>query len=165
MLTPLEINKKEFKKTFRGYDEEQVDSFLDQIIIDYEKLYRENQDLHEKLEQLDSTIKRYKELEEVLKNTLVMAQKNAEELRDNTESEVSLMLDKAKSESQKILEDAEAKAEKIFSDAREKVQSTLDHYKDIQKQVQIFKVKFRSFLKAELEMLDGEDVPLPGADD
>ncbi|HZK18645.1 MAG TPA: DivIVA domain-containing protein [Clostridia bacterium] len=165
MLTPLEINKKEFGKSFRGYEQEDVDTFLDQIVIDYEKLYRDNQDLREKLEQLDGTIKRYKELEEVLKNTLIMAQKNAKELSANAKNESNLILDKAKAESVEIIKDAEKTAEGIISDAEKKVQDTLEHYKDIQKQVQVFKMKFRSFLQAQLEILDEKEPSLSDSPD
>ena len=49
MITPMDIENKEFKKTFRGYNEEEVDEFLDAVKEDYENLYRENLDLKEKL--------------------------------------------------------------------------------------------------------------------
>ena len=45
-LTPLDIHNKEFSRSFRGYDEDQVNEFLDQVIKDYEALIRENKDLH-----------------------------------------------------------------------------------------------------------------------
>ncbi|MDF2569775.1 MAG: divIVA, partial [Sporomusa sp.] len=56
MLTPLDIHSKEFKRSFRGYNEEEVDEFLDKVIKDYETLYRENIDLKETIERLNSKL-------------------------------------------------------------------------------------------------------------
>jgi cell division initiation protein len=95
VITPLDIQKKEFRRGLRGYREEEVDAFLDQIIEDYENLFRENQALKEKLAMLEQNIGRYRKMEEVLKNTMIMAQKNSDELRQNAEKEASLLLDQA----------------------------------------------------------------------
>jgi len=52
MLTPLDIHNKEFKRSFRGYNEEDVDEFLDRVIKDYELLYRENIELKENMDRI-----------------------------------------------------------------------------------------------------------------
>jgi len=70
MITPLEIQNKEFKKAMRGYKEDEVDVFLDQVMIDYEKLYKENMELKEKLELAHHQMDKYKDIEETLKNLL-----------------------------------------------------------------------------------------------
>ena len=57
MITPLDIQNKEFKKSFRGYKESEVDQFLDEIIEDYEKLYKENIELKDKILILTDQIK------------------------------------------------------------------------------------------------------------
>lgn len=168
MLTPLDIHKKEFRRVFRGYDEEQVDSFLDQVIMDYEKLYRDNQQLKEQLERAEGSMAQYQEMEEVLKNTLVMAQKNAEELRENTEKEVQIMMEKAQEkayrtvnraeqEAREILARAEQQANKMVSEAEKRVRQLLDRYEEIEKQVQVFRIKFKSLLEAELQLLEQEE--------
>jgi len=168
MLTPLDIHKKEFRRVFRGYDEEQVDSFLDQVIMDYEKLYRDNQELKERLKRTEGSMAQYQEMEEVLKNTLVMAQKNADELRKNTESEVQLMMEKAREkayrtvnraeqEAREILSRAEQQASKLVSEAEKRVRQLLDRYEEIEKQVQVFRIKFKSLLEAELQLLEREE--------
>ena len=80
MITPLDIQNKEFKKSFRGYKESEVDQFLDEIIEDYEKLYKENIELKDKILILTEQIKQYNNLEETLKDTLIVAQSTADEV-------------------------------------------------------------------------------------
>ena len=107
MVTPLDIQNKEFRRGMRGYREEEVDAFLDQVIEDYENLFRENQNLKDKLAMLEQSIGRYREMEDVLKNTMIMAQKNADELRQNAEKEASLLLDQARLEAEQITREAD----------------------------------------------------------
>ena len=79
-LTPVDIYNKEFSKVLRGYSQDEVDEFLDDIIEEFERLYKENQDMKEKLETFEGQIGRYKTIEDTLKETLVTAQQTAEEL-------------------------------------------------------------------------------------
>ena len=77
MLTPLDIENKKFqRKMMNGYNVDEVDDFLDEITVDYEKLYKENTELRAEIERSKSDIDKYKTIEQTLQNTLVMAQKN-----------------------------------------------------------------------------------------
>ncbi|BAF60005.1 MAG: DivIVA domain-containing protein [Pelotomaculum sp.] len=177
MLTPLDIQKKEFRRAFRGYSEEEVDSFLDQVIQDYENLYRENQELKEKLAQADRNLARYREIEEVLKNTMVMAQKNADDLRQNTEKETSLMLDRARIEAERLtreaeqeaealIRDAEQKASEILAGAEKKLKQAMEECHRYEKEAQVFRMRLRSFLEAQIKLLDSEEQGFsPGRED
>jgi len=145
-LTPLDIHNKEFRKSFRGYDEEEVDEFLDQVQKDYEKLFKENVELKEALAAKDSNIGQYKDLEETLKKTLVIAQQTADDMKQGAAREAEVTIREAK-----------LQAEQIIAAAEEKVKFSLKEYEDIQKQAQFFKVKMRAFLRSQLELI-GEDV-------
>ncbi len=81
-LTPLDIHNKEFKKGFRGYDESEVDEFLDLIVAEFERLVRQNDELQATISGLESRLEHYKGLEETLKNSIVLAQKTADETRE-----------------------------------------------------------------------------------
>ena len=167
MITPLDIQKKEFRKTMRGYREEEVDAFLDLVIQDYEALFRENQTLKEKLVVAEQSTARYREIEEVLKNTMIMAQKSADELRLNAEKETALRLDQARIEAEQItreseqeatalIQESELKASGIIKDAEEKVKQIYEEYHQLERETQVFRFKFRTFLEAQLKLLDGE---------
>ncbi len=146
MLSPLDIQKKEFRRAFRGYCNEEVDSFLDQINQDYEEVYRENQVLKEKLTQAEQNMARYREIEEVLKNTMVMAQKNAEELRRNAEKEAGFLLERARSEAGQLIHEAEEKVKELNGECRR-----------LKKEAQMFLVRMRSSLQAQIEFLNREE--------
>jgi len=168
MLTPLDIQKKEFRRALRGYNIEEVDSFLDRVTQDYESLYKENLDQTERLAQAEQNIARYREIEEVLKKTMILAQKNADELRCNTEKESQLMLDRARievdqltreaeQEAVAIIEKAERQAAAMISEAEKKVNQLIEEYSRLERQVQVFRMRFRALLEAQARFLDNEE--------
>ncbi|MEM5794802.1 MAG: DivIVA domain-containing protein [Bacillota bacterium] len=142
MLTPLDIHNKEFKKGFRGYNEEEVDEFLDKIIKDYEKLYRDNIELKETIERISSKLEHYQHMEETLHSTLVIAQETAEEVKLNAKKEMELMT-----------KEAEIRAEKMVDNALTRVRKLTSEYEELQRQHQVFRARFRTMLQAQLEML------------
>lgn len=140
MITPLEIQNKEFKKGMRGYKENEVDEFLDKIIVDYENLYKENIELKDKITMLNDQIGKYENLEKTLNNTLVFAQSTAEEVAQNAQKKAEL-----------IINEAEGKALKIIEDGNSQVVKIKREYEEAKKQLQIFKTRFRTLLEAQLE--------------
>ena len=73
-LTPLDIHHKEFRHSLRGYTEEEVDQFLDEVADEFERLFKENIDLSEKLEAANEKVRGYQEMERTLHNTMLAAQ-------------------------------------------------------------------------------------------
>jgi len=160
VLTPLDIQKKEFRRTFRGYSEEEVDSFLDQVTQDYENLLREIQVLKEKIAQTEQNIARYREIEEAIKNTMVMAQKNADELRQNTEKEAGVILDRARIEADQLTREAEQEAAALLGEAENKLKLIMDEHNQYKRDSQVFRIRLRSFLEAQIRLLEGEESEL-----
>ena len=68
MLTPMDIHNKDFKRSFRGYNEDEIDDFLDKVVNDYEKLFRENDRLKEELARAKKDNEQYQQLEQNLKD-------------------------------------------------------------------------------------------------
>ena len=85
MLTPLDIENKRFSKKINGYNADEVDDFLDQVTDDYEKIYRENAELRDAIEECNKELERYKNVEQTLQNTLVMAQTTADDIKAGVE--------------------------------------------------------------------------------
>ncbi|MDD4600256.1 Septum site-determining protein DivIVA [bioreactor metagenome] len=146
MLTPLDIHNKEFKKSFRGYNEEEVDEFLDRVIKDYEQLYRENIDLKETIDRLNSKLEHFQHMENTLHNTLVIAQETAEEVKLN-----------AKKESDLMLKEAEINAQRLVDEAMSKVRRMTGEYEELKKQIQIYRTRMQTIVQAQLEILKTED--------
>lgn len=143
MITPLDIQNKQFKKTFRGYSEAEVDEFLDEIIQDYERIYKENIELKDKILMLNEQIKYYKTLEDTLKDTLIVAQ--------NTADEVTLA---ARQKGESIINDAETMAKTIIANANEEVRNIKEEYKYLQKEIFVFKTRYKSFMESQLISID-----------
>ncbi|MDW7738721.1 MAG: DivIVA domain-containing protein [Bacillota bacterium] len=145
-ITPLDIQNKEFERSFRGYDIEDVDEFLDRIAKDLEQLMRENQDLKDQLAQLTEKNKNYQKMESTMHTAIVVAQETAEEVKQN-----------AKREAELIKREAEREAKNLVEEARSRSSRILDEQEELFRKAQVFKLKFRSFIEAQLAALEGEE--------
>lgn len=143
MITPLDIQNKEFRKGFRGYKESEVDQFLDEIVDDYENLYKENMELKDKVLVLNEQIEQYNKLEKTLTDTLVVAQNTADEVTRS-----------ARQKSGIIIEDAELSAKRIIDAANEEVKRIQKKYENLRTEIFIFKTRYKSFIEAQLITLD-----------
>ena len=115
-ITPLEIKKQEFHKSFRGYDPEEVDAFLAVVAEEMESLVRESNELKERCEALKSKLKDYEEMKEGLHKALITTEKAADEKIENAEKEAELILSDARLKGEKLIEEAKAKALKYERD-------------------------------------------------
>ena len=143
MITPLDIQNKQFKKSFRGYKGSEVDYFLDEIVEDYERLYKENIELKDKILMLNEQINHYKGLEETLKETLIVAQNAADELTQA-----------ARKKSENIITDGEIMAKELIIDANNKVKDIREEYEYLQREIFIFKTRYKSFLESQIISTD-----------
>lgn len=143
MITPLDIQNKEFKKTLNGYRTREVDEFLDNINDDYERLYRENIELKDKIGMLTDQIRQYNNLEETLKSTLVMAQSTADDVTTSARKKAEL-----------IIEDAELRAKNVKDKAADDVRDMNREYNNLKKEIFIFKTRYQSFIQAQLISLE-----------
>lgn len=134
-LTPLDIRHKEFKRGMRGYADAEVDEFLDEVADEYERLFKENIDLSERLETLEEKVAGYRRIEETLQKTLVSAQSSAEELKRNSTKEARL-----------ILQDAELKARQIVNDSYSQKQAIEQTIAQLRGAEDGFRFKFRQLL-------------------
>lgn len=147
-LTPLDIHHKEFGHALRGYNEAEVDAFLDQVADELERLFKENIDLSEKIEGLEEKVRTYQDMERTLHNTLLSAQKSADE-----------MLHKAQREAEAVLKDAEVKAKEVIHAAltnKQKATADLGRVKQAEEE---FRTQFKGLLERHLRTL--AEVPLP----
>lgn len=143
MLTPMEIHNKEFKKGMRGYKEEEVDEFLDKVVTDFEKMYRENGELKDKLSVINEKVDSYNLMEKTLQNTLVVAQTTAEDVVVN-----------ARKKAEMIIKEAEEQAKKIIEETNKSVTDIHREFENLKKDAQVFKTRFRTLLESELESLN-----------
>ncbi|GAB7387643.1 septum site-determining protein DivIVA [Bacillaceae bacterium] len=146
MLTPLDIHNKEFSRGFRGYDEDEVNEFLDQIIKDFEILLKERKELEEETKKLNEKLKHFSNIEENLSKSILIAQETAEELKANAKREAELIIKEAEKNADRIINEALAKSRKIAMEIEE-----------LKKQAAVYRMRFRALLQAQLEMLEAGD--------
>ena len=148
MLTPLDIHNKKFKREFRGYDSVEVDVFMAEVEKSYERLLQDNMDLKENVERLTTKLEHYQHMEATLHSTLVIAQETAEEVKLN-----------AKRESELLMKEVEIRGQRIKDETTAKVRRMNVEYEELRKQAQIFRIRQKTLLAAQMEMLkkDEED--------
>ncbi|MGO4371127.1 DivIVA domain-containing protein [Paenibacillus sp. YIM B09110] len=147
-LTPLDIHNKEFGRRLRGYDEDEVNEFLDQVIKDYESIIRENKELQNQILNVQEKLNHFTNIEETLSKTIIVAQEAADEVRNN-----------AKKEAQLIIKEAEKNADRIINESLSKSRKVSLEVEELKKQASIYRARFRTLVEAQLELLsqDGWD--------
>ena len=96
MYTPLDIENKKFsKQMMNGYSVEEVDDFLDELTVDYEKIYKQSTESNTKIESLMQELEKYKNIESTLQNTLIMAQSTADEIKKVAKQEADQLIREA----------------------------------------------------------------------
>lgn len=116
MITPLDIQQKNFRIKFRGFDVEEVFDFLNVVKEEMENLLRENASLKEQSQRAENQIKEYKDMDATLKETLITAQQMVEDYKTNARKEAELLLREAELRSDAILREAQDKVIKIHED-------------------------------------------------
>ncbi len=145
-LKPQDISNKEFKRTLRGYNVEEVDVFLEQLTRDYEANLRELALQREQVQKVEDKLSHYYKLEQTLHGALMVAQETAEEVKNS-----------ARKESQLIVKEAEVRAERLVEEAISKARKMATEYTEVQKQAEIFRGRLRALLQAQLEMIGSTD--------
>lgn len=145
-LSPIDIHNKEFTKAFRGYAEDEVNEFLDQIIKDYEILLREKKEVDKQLEMALEQARHFSTLKETLQKSIVVAQEAADEVRRNSQKEAKL-----------IVKEAEKNADRIVNDALTKARKVTIEIDELKKQSKVFRNRFKMLVEAQLDLLNADD--------
>lgn len=146
MLTPLDLETRTFTKKFGKYKAEEVDEFMTALRIEYEKLYKENLALKDKVSMLSDAIKQYKSMEDTLQSAIIVAQNTGEEVKRN-----------AYTKAENIINDAELKASTLISDAGKEVTRINYQFEEMKRSVEIYRAKMVSLISAQMDILKGFD--------
>jgi cell division initiation protein len=146
-LTPVEIRHMTPGKGFLGYNRGQTDRLLEEIAASFEDVWRERADLADKVEQLEADLVRFKELETLLRTTLMSAERASAELKDQARREADLILGEAHAEARKVQRESIAENERLIADARR------------------VKAQLRAALESIDDVQDAEDAPPAEKDD
>ena len=142
-LTAMDINNKEFKRGLRGYSVEEVDEFLDQVVENYEELYKENSRLKESFSRVNEKLEHDEKLEATIQNKLLLAQNAADQAKESSEKQAELIIGNANETAQRILDKAHGD-----------VISINDEYEKVKEEFIKFRAKFRGFMNTQLQTFD-----------
>lgn len=143
MMTPLELEKLEFDTKLGGYKKDSVDSIFLIVRSDYEKIYKENIELRDKISVLEELVSKYKTMEDTMQSAIILAQQSA----DNA-------MAAAREKADAIMKEAEAKAIAYESEQVARRESLKASIANLEKEVTAFVAKNVSLLQSQIDILD-----------
>lgn len=143
MLTPIDIQRQDFEVKLRGYNADEVDDFLDLVGKDYEKLYKENAELREKVKQLDKAVEQYKAMESTLQQSILLAQTAAEDIKKSAAEKANV-----------IMNEAQSKSENMSRQLDQDLQDKRNELASFRMEVSGYKTRMKGICSALLEMLE-----------
>ncbi|MGE5395968.1 MAG: DivIVA domain-containing protein [Chitinophagales bacterium] len=135
MLSPVEVRNHEFRHSIRGYNDTEVDAFFERVSEDYERLYKENADLKEALQRMNTENAKYRKIEETLSQTLVLAQQNADQLRANAVKEAELLMESA----------------------HNKLKDVFKAYEEMLMRLNVYRAEIKGFLASQVDLVESQD--------
>ncbi len=156
MLTPADIHNKEFSRGFRGYNEEEVDDFLDEVIESVEEMTKQIAKLEDELSLERKKVSQYQEMESKLKETLDVAQKTADDVVESAKVRVEEMERAAKEDRDNLRHQTEMAIQRRMEDATAKVREQQELYEAGVARERQFMVRLRSLLRSELAILNAD---------
>jgi cell division initiation protein len=187
MLTTTEIHSKEFKRSFRGYDVDEVNDFLDQIIRDYDLIIREKMEIEQQVEDLQSELERVMEGESMYDSTQPQAQQSPAQTPSRFGTDAQMQSSQptaaaltsmeqsihksirvaqevadevrlnAKKEAELIVQEAEKNADRIINEALTKARAIHSELIDLKQKSTIYRARFRTLVQSHMDILDNSD--------
>src|SRR6056297_4135590 len=145
-VNPLDIYNKDFTVSALGYNKSQVDEFLDDLGVEYERMMQEMKDLRERNEKLKEKLKSYENIEENLKSTLKSIEKIADKQTQKAREETNMIIEKANMEAKKMKQEVK--------------KDLAEEYKKLEKLKEtktFFKIRLRNLLESQLEVLEEDE--------
>lgn len=167
-LTPLDIQNKDFSTKIRGYNQDDVDDFLDQVTRDYEDALQKNRELEKSLKHAEEKLQYFNELKDALNQSIIVAQDTADKVKSsaNKESEMIITsadnqaketLVEAERKSNAMIADAEAKSTQILAEAIERARQLAGETEDLKKKTRVFHQRLSLMLETQLEQVKSEE--------
>ena len=155
-LTPLDIQQQKFKVKWRGYDVQEVETFLEMVSEDVESLLKEYNKLRDELQKYEVQLADYRENERSIQQTIMTTQKVSDDLKKNAQRESELIISEAKVESERIINSAKEQSEKMMSSSRLEVEIIRKQLNDLKNKKMECELSLKSMLESHLRLLKSE---------
>ncbi|TVP92387.1 DivIVA domain-containing protein [Alkalibacterium sp.] len=156
-LTPLDIHNKEFPVKMRGYDQDEVNDYLDQIIKDYEMLLKQKKAAEKKLSFAEEKLANYDQMHDSLNKSILVAQEAADRLKLNAEKEADMIAKEANAQASNLKYEAENNADELLKDAVNKARKIEQETEELRKQSRIFRQRLQLMIESQLELVKKEE--------
>ncbi|MGL4697228.1 DivIVA domain-containing protein [Enterococcus larvae] len=167
-LTPLDIQNKVFSTKMRGYNQDEVDDFLDQVTKDYEDSLQKVRELEKSLKHAEEKLQYFNELKDALNQSIIVAQDTADKVKSSAtkESEVIVtsaentaneMVSNAERRSNALITAAEDKATEILTEATDRARQLAAETDDLKKKTRVFHQRLNLMLETQLEQVKSEE--------
>ncbi|NTR53768.1 DivIVA domain-containing protein [Enterococcus faecium] len=163
-LTPLDIQNKTFPTKMRGYNQDEVDDFLDLVVRDYEELTQRNRELEKAVKHSEEKLEYFNELKDALNQSIIVAQDTADKVKTSASKESEVIVTSAQNKADELVAnaekrahqlttDAEEKARKILTDTTEKARQLATETEDLKKKTRVFHQRISLMLESQLEQV------------
>src|SRR5690554_7193413 len=156
-LTPMDIHNKEFPVRMRGYDQDEVNDYLDQIIKEYEMLLKQKKETDNKLSLAEEKLANYDQMHDSLNKSILVAQEAADRLKLNAEKEADMIAKEANNEAANLKHEAENNADELLKDAVTKARKIEHETEELRKQSRIFRQRLQLMIESQLELVKKEE--------
>lgn len=165
MLKPIDIHNAEFKRSFKGYNEEEVDSFLAKIVSKYESIYQENKELSNRVKELEGEIRKYQNKEDDIFGLITLTRETVTEAKQIAASHGQSVVDEATAKAKAMIEEAKGQAQQVLRDSERQLEQKQRRIKDLVNKEREFKNKMRTLMETFWAMLEDLDAYAKTADD
>ncbi|EOA3413403.1 DivIVA domain-containing protein [Enterococcus hirae] len=163
-LTPLDIQNKTFPTKMRGYNQDEVDDFLDLVVRDYEEITQRNRELEKAVKHSEEKLEYFNELKDALNQSIIVAQDTADKVKTSASKESEVIVISAQNKADELVAtaekrahqlttDAEEKARQILTDATEKAKQLAVETEDLKKKTRVFHQRISLMLESQLEQV------------
>lgn len=158
MLSVVDIQNKEFKKNkIGGYNIDEVNDYLEQIIKSYQEVLNENYDLKDKINVLNESIQYYRTMESTIQNVLVLADKTAQDTKAAAYEKAEQIKKEADERAEKITSLAEERVSRIIDQGRHEAYDLSQKIEEAKRQYLMYKTQFKQLLQAQVDFLEQGD--------
>lgn len=156
-ITALDIKDKQFTTKFRGYNEQEVDEFLDIIVDDYEDLVRDNRELSTRVKELEEKLAYFDEMKESLSQSVILAQETAEKVKASAADESANLINKANFNATHLIEEAKSKASEILRDATDEAKRVAIETEELKRQSRVFHQRLLAAVEGQLNLANAPE--------
>jgi cell division initiation protein len=154
VLSPQDIQNKEFSVKMRGYNIDEVNDFLDRIVKDYNLTLSENVKLKNQLKDVNSQLDYFNGMKDSMNQSIIVAQNAADKVRSDAQTEANKMSEYSRKQADKILNDASQKAKTIIENVSNKSKTLLTVNNDLKQTTESFRAKLQNLLQAQMDLVN-----------